>query len=89
MCFAGESTFDHAEGCKINWLPGKNLTVKTVTKKTKGNRRRGGGGGGGGRSVTSEEPCESFFNFFNPVQVPEDEELDHEAVCVSLTHSLI
>ena len=44
--------FDHAEGCKIDWKPGKSLTVK-VFRKTKNGR-------------VKEQPADSFFNFFAP-----------------------
>jgi len=37
---SGELVWDHAEGCKINWKSGKNLTVKLTKKK------QGGGGKG-------------------------------------------
>jgi len=65
-----EVTFDHVDGTEIQWKPGKNLTVKLVTKQQKvkggGGKRGGRGGGSQTKSVTVEEPCESFFNFFNP-----------------------
>lgn len=66
---------------KINWKPGKNLTVK-ITKQTKGPRGgrggRRGGGGGAARVTTVEEPCESFFRFFEPPQPPTGEDEDDE-----------
>jgi len=76
--------FDHAEGSKINWKAGKNLTVKIVKKQPKAARGGGGrgrrGGAGAARTTTVEEPCESFFNFFTPPVRPEanDEEEDEE-----------
>ncbi|KVH02507.1 Nucleosome assembly protein (NAP) [Cynara cardunculus var. scolymus] len=52
----------------IEWFPGKNLTQKVLRKKPKK----------GSRSpkppITKTEDCESFFNFFNPPQIPDDEE---------------
>jgi len=66
----GETTFDHMEGCNIDWKPGKNLTVKLVQVQSGGGKRGGGrkgrgkGRSGGGKMITVEEPCESFFNFF-------------------------
>jgi len=55
-------------GCKIDWNKGQNVTVKTVKKKQKHK------GKGTIRTVTKQLPNDSFFNFFNPPEVPEDEE---------------
>lgn len=61
-------------GCNINWKPGKNITVKTIKKKQKHKAR------GAVRTVTKQVPNDSFFNFFNPPDVPEDEtKLDEES----------
>lgn len=61
-------------GCNINWKPGKNITVKTVKKKQKHKAR------GAVRTVTKTVPNDSFFNFFNPPDVPEDEsKIDEES----------
>jgi nucleosome assembly protein 1-like 1 len=54
-------------GCNINWKPGQNITVKTIKKKQKHKAR------GAVRTVTKQVPNDSFFNFFNPPEVPEDE----------------
>ena len=64
--FASTPTLQAVEGTEIEWESGMDLTVKLVTKKVKkkssGGRR--GGGGSTTRTVTREEPCKSFFNFF-------------------------
>jgi len=63
----GEVMYDHVDCTEIKWKAGKNLTVKKVTKqpkKKKGTNKRGNKGPGA--PITVEEPCESFFNFFNP-----------------------
>lgn len=61
-------------GCQINWKPGKNITVKTIKKKQKHKAR------GAVRTVSKQVPNDSFFNFFNPPDVPEDEsKLDEES----------
>jgi nucleosome assembly protein 1-like 1 len=61
-------------GCNINWKPGKNITVKTIKKKQKHKAR------GAVRTVSKQVPNDSFFNFFNPPDVPEEEEkLDEES----------
>eukprot|EP00026_Physarum_polycephalum_P011229 Phypoly_transcript_11436.p1 GENE.Phypoly_transcript_11436~~Phypoly_transcript_11436.p1 ORF type:complete len:395 (-),score=108.66 Phypoly_transcript_11436:31-1164(-) len=70
----GELQYDHATGTKIEWKAGKNLTVKQTKKKTKAKGKKPA------RVVTVEEPCDSFFSFFSPVQLPasEEEELSEE-----------
>jgi nucleosome assembly protein 1-like 1 len=67
-----EIVLDKAEGCEIDWKPGKNLTV--IMKKKKQRAK----GGKQTRTVTKEEPCESFFNFFKPPQIPEDMDDDDD-----------
>jgi len=69
----GELVFDRAEGTKINWKTGKNLTVKVKKQQQKARGARGKRGGGAGRVTTVEEPCESFFHFFNPPSVDIEE----------------
>ncbi|CAH1427699.1 unnamed protein product [Lactuca virosa] len=63
-----EHILEKAIGTKIEWYPGKNLTQKVLRKKAKK----------GSRSpkppITKTEDCESFFNFFNPPQIPDDED---------------
>merc|ERR1719447_1012405 len=53
-------------GCKIDWNKGENVTVKTIKKKQKHK------GKGTIRTVTKQIPNDSFFNFFNPPEVPEE-----------------
>jgi len=68
----GETMFDKMEGTEIQWLPGKNVTVKMTQVQQGGGGKRGGRKGGrgrgkaqgGGKTITVEVPCESFFNFF-------------------------
>ena len=58
-------------GHEITWKPGKNMTVKVVEKKQKKK--------GKVRTVKEEVPADSFFNFFEPPDVPdEDEEMDED-----------
>jgi len=60
-------------GCTINWNKGKNVTVKVVKKRQKHKNK------GTLRTVSKEMPTDSFFNFFDPPQVPDDdEELDED-----------
>lgn len=71
--FEGPEIFK-CSGCNINWKPGKNITVKTIKKKQKHKAR------GAVRTVSKQVPNDSFFNFFNPPDVPEDEsKLDEES----------
>ncbi|KAI3828469.1 hypothetical protein L1987_02570 [Smallanthus sonchifolius] len=59
---------EKAIGTEIGWFPGKNLTQKVLRKKAKK----------GSRSlkppITKSEDCDSFFNFFNPPEIPDDED---------------
>lgn len=69
----GDYVYDFAEGCKINWKEGKDLTVTVETKKQrhKGTNKT--------RVVKRTVPAETFFNFFNPPTIPDEEaELDEE-----------
>ncbi|XP_059168530.1 nucleosome assembly protein 1-like 1 isoform X2 [Physella acuta] len=61
-------------GCNINWIKGKNVTVKQIKKKQKHKGR------GLTRTVTKQVQADSFFNFFNPPAVPEgsESEMDEE-----------
>lgn len=60
-------------GCKIDWKKGKNITQKQVKKKQKHKGR------GQTRVITKMVHNESFFNFFDPPEVPENEDdLDEE-----------
>lgn len=58
------------KGCQIDWKKGKNVTVKSIKKKQKHKGR------GTTRTVTKTVQNDSFFNFFNPPVVPEDEEAE-------------
>ncbi|GJZ00367.1 nucleosome assembly protein [Tanacetum coccineum] len=51
----------------IKWLPGKCLTQKILKNKPKNGSKNA-------KPITKTEDCESFFNFFNTTQVPEDED---------------
>nr|CAB3467005.1 unnamed protein product [Digitaria exilis] len=63
---------ERAIGTEIDWYPGKNLTQKILKKKPKKGSKNA-------KPITKTEVCESFFNFFNPPEVPDDEEdIDEE-----------
>eukprot|EP00268_Persea_americana_P066645 TRINITY_DN90_c0_g2_i2.p1 TRINITY_DN90_c0_g2~~TRINITY_DN90_c0_g2_i2.p1 ORF type:complete len:386 (+),score=128.07 TRINITY_DN90_c0_g2_i2:194-1351(+) len=67
-----EPILEKAIGTEIEWFPGKCLTQKLLKKKPrKGSKNT--------KPITKTENCESFFNFFNPPQVPEDDDdIDEE-----------
>lgn len=59
-------------GCTIDWKKGKNVTVKVIKKVQKHKGR------GTKRTVMKTMQNDSFFNFFTPPQVEEDEEPEEE-----------
>jgi len=59
-------------GCAIKWKKDMNVTEKIVKKKQKHK------GTGTVRTVEKKILNDSFFNFFNPPEVQEDEELDED-----------
>jgi len=66
--YGGDFIYDHAEGEKIDWKAGKDLTVRVESKKQRNKNTKQT------RIVKKTVPTESFFNFFNPPSAPEDEE---------------
>lgn len=69
----GDYVYDFAEGCKVNWKEGKDLTTTVETKKQrhKGTNKT--------RVVKRTVPSNSFFYFFSPPTIPdEEEEIDEE-----------
>ncbi|CDP03149.1 unnamed protein product [Coffea canephora] len=68
-----EPILEKAIGTEIEWHPGKCLTQKILKKKPKKGSKNA-------KPITKTEQCESFFNFFSPPQVPEDDEdIDEDA----------
>ncbi|CAK9223728.1 unnamed protein product [Sphagnum jensenii] len=66
-----EPILERAVGTEIEWIPGKNLTTKVLKKKPKKGAKNT-------KPVTKTERCESFFNFFSPPQVPDEEDIDQD-----------
>lgn len=60
------------KGCKIEWNKNMNVTVKTIRKRQRHKSR------GAVRTILRTVQDDSFFNFFNPPQVPENGEVDDE-----------
>ncbi|KAJ8442925.1 hypothetical protein Cgig2_022291 [Carnegiea gigantea] len=68
-----EPILEKAIGTEIEWYPGKCLTQKILKKKPKP-------GSKSTKPITKTENCDSFFNFFNPPQVPgDDDDIDEDA----------
>ncbi|KAG5929640.1 hypothetical protein E4U42_005169 [Claviceps africana] len=70
--YGGDFIYDHAEGDKIEWYPGKDLTVRIEAKKQRNKNTNQT------RIVKKTVPTESFFNFFSPPQAPSDDDADDE-----------
>ncbi|URE43888.1 Ribonuclease III domain [Musa troglodytarum] len=67
-----EPILEKAIGTEIEWFPGKCLTQKILKKKPKKGSKNA-------KPITKTEDCEIFFNFFNPLQVPDDDaDIDEE-----------
>ncbi|KAJ7951614.1 Nucleosome assembly protein like [Quillaja saponaria] len=68
-----EPILEKAIGTEIEWYPGKSLTQKVLKKKPRKGSKNA-------KPITKTEDCQSFFNFFNPPHVPEDEDdIDEDA----------
>jgi len=74
--FDGPEVFQ-SKGCKIDWKPGKNLTMKVIKQKVK----QKGKGKGGQKFVTKQQKRETFFNFFSPPKIPEDKNEEISLEC--------
>lgn len=69
--YGGDFIYDHAEGDKIDWKAGKDLTVRVESKKQRNKNTKQT------RVVKRTVPTESFFNFFTPPKPPtEEDEMD-------------
>lgn len=71
--YGGDFIYDHAEGDKIDWKAGKDLTVRVESKKQRNKNTKQT------RVVKKTVPTESFFNFFSPPKAPTDEDDDDAA----------
>ncbi|EGS20970.1 putative nucleosome assembly protein [Thermochaetoides thermophila DSM 1495] len=68
--YGGDFIYDHAEGDKIDWKPGMDLTVRIEQKKQRNKTTKQT------RIVKKTVPTESFFNFFSPPKPPTDDDDD-------------
>ncbi|GAA5973219.1 hypothetical protein JCM8115_003470 [Rhodotorula mucilaginosa] len=84
--YEGDFVYDHAEGTKIQWKEGKDLTVKIETKKQRNKNTNQT------RIVKKVVPTDSFFSFFNPPQPPsaatDDEAEDDVSIASDLDEKL-
>ncbi|OBT89342.1 hypothetical protein VE02_01462 [Pseudogymnoascus sp. 03VT05] len=71
--YGGDFIYDHAEGDRIDWKAGKDLTVRIESKKQRNKNTKQT------RVVKKTVPTESFFNFFSPPKAPTDEDDDDAA----------
>jgi len=72
--YGGDFIYDHAEGDKIDWQSGKDLTVRVESKKQRNKNTKQT------RIVKKTIPTPSFFDFFNPASPPteDDEEVEDD-----------
>ncbi|KAG9889480.1 nucleosome assembly protein-like protein, partial [Aureobasidium melanogenum] len=72
--YGGDFIYDHAEGDKIDWQSGKDLTVRVESKKQRNKNTKQT------RIVKKTIPTPSFFDFFNPASPPteDDEDVDDD-----------
>lgn len=68
--YAGDFIYDHAEGDKIDWKAGQDLTVRVESKKQRNKNTKQT------RVVKKTVPTESFFNFFSPPAEPSEDDED-------------
>lgn len=68
--YGGDFIYDHAEGDKILWKTGKDLTMRIESKKQRNKNTKQT------RIVRKTVPTESFFNFFSPPTAPDDDDED-------------
>ncbi|KAG9141470.1 hypothetical protein Leryth_001910, partial [Lithospermum erythrorhizon] len=72
---------EKAIGTVIEWYPGKCLTQKLLKKKPKKGSKNA-------KPIMRTETCDSFFNFFKPPEVPEDEDDIDEGTAEDLQNQM-
>jgi nucleosome assembly protein 1-like 1 len=68
--YGGDFIYDHADGDKIDWKAGQDLTVRVEQKKQRNKTTKQT------RIVKKTVPTESFFNFFSPPKAPMEDDDD-------------
>lgn len=83
--YGGDFIYDHAEGDKIDWKSGKDLTVRVESKKQRNKSKQKRPSPNNDRLMKNLDtkqtrvvkktvPTESFFNFFSPPAAPTEED---------------
>jgi len=85
MSTEDEGMLEGAEGCAIAWKPGKDPTHKLMKKKVKPGAKGSKGASGG--VLTKKEKVPSFFDFFSPPAIPEEDDLEEDEM-EALTEAL-
>jgi nucleosome assembly protein 1-like 1 len=102
--YGGDFIYDHAEGHKIDWYPGKDLTVRIEAKKQRNKSEFDNLINGWclidpdankyaidtkqTRIVKKSVPTESFFNFFSPPKPPTDDDDENDDVASDIEERL-
>ena len=71
------------EGCVIDWLEGKNLSMKKIKKKQKHKKTNET------RTIVKTVPTESFFNLFESKKAPEDVDKDADDIDSDIEKTLM
>ncbi|TMW57843.1 hypothetical protein Poli38472_013317 [Pythium oligandrum] len=76
---SGEAVLRNVVGTVIEWKEGQNLCeiTKKVKQRAKGSKET--------RVVSRTEACESFFQFFTPVEMPSEDDEDSEIIMRQLS----
>ena len=64
-----QNIIEKCEGTEIQWKEGKNVTEKKVKKKSKNKKS------GASKTVNKVVECESFFNYFKTIEMPDEKDL--------------
>ena len=96
--YGGDFIYDHAEGSKIDWKPGQDLTVRIESKKQRNKSKYTNKARfrmsyslidtKQTRVVKKTVPTNSFFNFFNPPKAPKEEEEEDDDVSSDIEERL-
>ncbi|GAA5906843.1 hypothetical protein JCM8208_000055 [Rhodotorula glutinis] len=80
--YEGDFVYDHAEGTKIEWKEGKDLTTRIETKKQRNKNTNQT------RIVKKVVPTDSFFSFFSPPSPPSADDDDDASIASDLDEKL-